>query len=74
MNIRKNWDCISLHTWLVMSSYGIMFALLSFIEDIGCFPYVKTQYPWIKGLVSIFLGFLFYLIIGLPHLNGAKNR
>lgn len=74
VNILDNWDCIALHTWLIMSSFGIMFALLSFFEDIGCFTNIKLEYPWIKGLTSIFLGLLFYLVIGLPHLKGAKNR
>ncbi len=74
MNIREKWDCIALHTWLIMSSFGIMFALLSFFEDMGCLSNIKMDYPWVKGLISIFLGLLFYLIIGLPHLNGARNR
>lgn len=74
INIKEHWECISLHTWLIMSSYGIIFALLSFLEDIGCISDIKLEYPWIKGVLSIFLGILFYIIIGLPHLNGAKNR
>ena len=72
--IIENWNCIALHTWLIMSSYGIIFALLSFFEDMGFLTNIKTNFPWIKGLLSIFLGFIFYLIIGLPHLKGAKNR
>ena len=72
--IKENWDCISLHIWLIMSSYGIIFALLSFFEDLGYMYDIKSEYPWIKGVLSLFLGFLFYIIIGLPHLNGAKNR
>lgn len=68
----QNWDYISLHTWLIMSSYGIIFALLSFVEDLGGLT-IKNQYPWIKGVLSIILGFIFYLGIGIPHLNGAKK-
>ena len=56
-----------------MSSYGIIFALLSFVEDLGGLT-IKNQYPWIKGVLSIILGFIFYLGIGIPHLNGAKKR
>ena len=74
MYITEKWDCIALHTWLIMSSFGIMFALLSFFEDMGCLSNIKMDYPWVKVLISIFLGLLFYLIIGLPHLNGARNR
>ena len=73
-NVIKNWDCIALHTWLLMSSYGIMFAVLSFFEDMGCLNEIKLEHPWIKGLLSILLGLLFYIIIGLPHLKGAKDR
>mgnify|MGYP005670646063 CR=1 FL=1 len=72
--IIQNWDTISLHIWLIMSSYGIMFAVLSFLEDLGCLTDIKMKYNWIKGFLSILFGFLFYLIIGLPHLQGAKNR
>ncbi len=72
--IQENWGCISLHTWLIMSSYGIIFALLSFFEDMGCLNEIKLERPWIKGVLSIILGLLFYIIIGLPHLNGAKDR
>ena len=73
LKIKENWNCISLHTWLIMSSYGIIFALLSFFEDLGCLN-IKTEYPWIKGVFSIIFGLLFYIVIGLPHLKGAKNR
>ena len=71
---KENWEFISLHTWLIMSSYGIIFAVLSFFEDMGCLHEIKSEYPWIKGLLSLFLGLLFFIIVGLPHLNGAKNR
>lgn len=73
-SIRDNWSNISLHTWLFMSSYGIMFAVLSFFEDLGFLTNIKSHFPWIKGVLSIFLGFIFYLIIGIPHIEGAKNR
>ena len=73
-SIRDNWSNISLHIWLFMSSYGIIFAVLSFFEDLGVLTNIKSQFPWIKGVLSIFLGFIFYLIIGIPHLEGAKNR
>lgn len=72
--IIQNWENISLHIWLIMSSYGIMFAVLSFLEDLGCLTDIKIKYNWIKGFLSIIFGFIFYLIIGLPHLQGAKNR
>ena len=74
MEIQEKWEWFALHTWLIMSSYGIIFASLSFIEDLGCLTDIKSNYPWIKGVSSIFIGILFYFVIGLPHLNGAKKR
>lgn len=59
-----------------MSSFGIIYALLSFLQDLGAFPifYYNEKKGWIKGVSSIIIGILYYLIIGLPHLQGAKNR
>ena len=72
-NLKNKWSYISLHTWLFLSSYGIMFAILSFIDELGGLEKIKNNRPWIKGLMAIFLGIIFYLVIGLKHLEGAKN-
>lgn len=74
INTRENWDIFALHTWLLLSSYGIMFAIISFIEDMGLLSDIKSNQPWIKGILAILIGILFYLFIGLPHLDGAKKR
>ena len=71
---KETWEAICVHIWLIMSSFGIMFAFISFLEDIGLLTNIKIKYPWIKGLLSIFLGLIFYKVVGLPHLNGSKNR
>ena len=34
----------------------------------------KENYPWVKGVLAILFGIIFYLIIGLPHLNGGRNK
>ena len=73
MTFKERWESLALHTWLILSSYGIIFALLSFIEDLGILHKLKSEYPCIKGIIAIFIGLLFYLFIGLPHLNGAKT-
>ena len=72
-SIKQKWERFALHTWLILSSYGIIFALLSFIEDMGCLNRLKSEYPWAKGTLAISLGLLFYISIGLPHINGAKQ-
>ena len=69
---REKWAIFALHTWLISSSYGIMFAILSFIEDLGGLDNISNR--WIKGVLSLFLGILYYFIIGLPHLKGANIR
>jgi len=50
-----------------------MFAILSFIDELGGIEKIKNNRPWIKGLIAILLGIIFYLVIGLKHLEGAKN-
>jgi len=71
---RESWEKISLHIWLIMSSFGIMFAVLSFCEDLNILDKNKQNNPWVKGVLSVLFGMIFYVCIGLPHLNGAKNR
>ena len=53
-NFQEKWDYFALHIWLIFSSYGIMFALLSFIDDIRGMD--NPDRPWIKGLIAILLG------------------
>ena len=66
------WDCFALHIWLILSSYGIMFAILSFFEDVGCLDKIK-KYPSLKGIIAFFAGIIFYIVIGLRHLEGGKK-
>ena len=70
-SFQQKWDIFALHTWLLCSSFGIIFAIISFIEDLSK---LKFEYPWIKGIIAIILGILFYIFIGLRHLEGAKLR
>ena len=73
MSFRDKWEAFALHTWLILSSYGIIFAILSFFEDIG-FLRLIPENRWIKGILAICIGLIFYLFIGIPHLNGAKKN
>ena len=70
----ETYNQISLHIWLIFSSYGIMFAILSFLEDLGCLDQIKEKYVWFKGVLSILLGLVFYRIVGLPHIKVSQNR
>lgn len=71
-NMQQKYDCFALHIWLLLSSYGIMYASLSFIDDIRGIH--ERDRPWTKGLMAILLGVVFYFFIGLRHLEGAKIR
>ena len=73
MNIKEKWNYICIHIWLLFSSYGIIFAILSFLEDLGILSDIINNYRWIKGVSSIIFGILFYFTVGIPHLNGTKN-
>ena len=68
------WDCFSLHTWLLLSSYGIIFAILSFFEDIGYLDKIKKNNPSSKGIIAFGVGIIFYIFIGLRHLEGGNKR
>lgn len=70
----ETYNQISLHIWLFFSSYGIMFAIFSFLEELGCLDTIKENYIWFKGVLSILTGLGFYRIIGLPHIKGSQNR
>ena len=74
MKFSDRWNNITIHIWLISSSFGIIYALLSFMEDLNLLGNIKYNHPWVKGLISIFIGLLFYFVIGLPHLDGAKKR
>ena len=75
---KEKWNIFAVHTWLIMSSFGIMFAVLSFIQDLekitcGLGEFDVIKYPWIKGILSFFLGIIFYFVIGIPHIYGARK-
>lgn len=74
MKFSDRWNNITVHIWLITSSFGIIYALLSFMEDLNLLNNIKYNHPWVKGLISIFVGLFFYFVIGLPHLDGAKKR
>ena len=48
-----------------MSSYGIMFAILSNIDELYDF---NKEYYWLKGIIAIVFGLIFYIFIGFRHL------
>ena len=73
-NFLTSWDCFALHTWLILSSYGIIFAILSFFEDLGYLSSIKDKNPELKGILSLCIGIIFYILIGIRHLYGANRK
>ena len=68
----KYWDYLSLHIWLILSSFGIMYAIISFIQDLGSIS-VLNEKKWIKGVISLVSGLIFYKIIGIRHIYGSQR-
>ena len=48
--------------WLLLSSFGIMFAILSWVQEGGFLP---DEMGWGKGLLAIVSGVILYIY--LPH-------
>lgn len=78
------WDWFTVHLWLFTSSYGIIFAFLSFLQDTGCLNNTIDKLGnctndiiyrncWGKGFFSIIFGSLFYILVGLRHIRGTNR-
>ena len=68
------WDCFALHLWLFTSSYGIVFAILSFLQELELINGLLIHGKWAKGTAALTLGMLFYIFIGLRHLEGGRRH
>ena len=47
-------------TWLSLSSFGIMFAILSWFQEVGLLP---SEMGWNKGLLTFGLGAALYVFL-----------
>ena len=45
--------------WLTASSFGIMFAILSWMQEAGVLPGADELGGW-KGLLAVFIGLILY--------------
>lgn len=59
-----------LYIWLWLSSYGILFAILSYLDEMKLLPINRPIY--LKGLMAIFLGTLLFYFI--PHNLEIKGK
>jgi len=55
--MKKN---IKKEIWLFISSFGIMFAFLSWFQESNVIPNV-IDLGWLKGLVALITGLILYL-------------
>lgn len=46
--------------WLYMSSFGVMFAILSFMNEIGLY---KNNPPYLKGVLTLIAGSILYYFL-----------
>ncbi|MDC1037591.1 hypothetical protein OAR31_00805 [Candidatus Marinimicrobia bacterium] len=46
--------------WLYLSSFGIMFAILSWTQDSGIFP---AEPGWMKGALACACGAILYIVV-----------
>lgn len=48
--------------WLIASSFGIMFAVLSWAQEAGIIPGTEELGIW-KGVMAVISGFVLYFIV-----------
>ena len=46
--------------WLYLSSFGIMFAIISWLQESGLFP---TEIGALKGITALIAGTILYFIV-----------
>jgi hypothetical protein len=59
--------------WLVASSFGIMFAVLSWMQEAGILPPADELGAW-KGLFAVLSGLGLYLVVARHIPGGPADR
>ena len=54
MNVKKE-------IWLLISGFGIMFAVLSWLQESYILPTTLLGLNWLKGVIALITGFILYL-------------
>ena len=57
--------------WLILSSFGIMFAILSWIQEAGYLPDVESLGMW-KGVIALITGLILYWFLA-REITGEPN-
>lgn len=61
-----------LEFWLFISAFGIMFALLSWIQEAGLLPPVDEFKAW-KGVLAVLTGGVLYWIVARNMVGGSQD-
>ena len=56
MSMKKN---MRKEVWLFISAFGIMFAVLSWLQESNIIP-SPLEINWLKGFIALITGFLLY--------------
>ena len=59
--------------WLFISAFGIMFAVLSWMQEAKVIPSVEVMGPW-KGVLAILTGFVLYWLIARNMTGGPEDE
>ena len=59
--------------WLILSSFGIMFAVLSWMQEAKLIPSSEEMGPW-KGVLALLTGFVLYWIIAYNITGGPGDK
>ncbi len=59
--------------WLIASAFGIMFAVLSWMQESGILPPADELGAW-KGLFAVFTGLVLYWIVARNIPGGPGNE
>ena len=72
MNLTEENRQKMLSFWLFISSFGIMFAVLSWFQEAGILPSVSIMGFW-KGLFAVFAGLPLYWLVARNIPGGAAD-
>ena len=59
--------------WLIASAFGIMFAVLSWMQESGILPPADEQGAW-KGFLAVFTGLTLYWIVARTMSGGPGDE
>lgn len=59
--------------WLILSSFGIMFAVLSWLQEANIIPPSTELGPW-KGVLAVLTGLILYWLVARDITDGPGDK